>query len=116
MTGDQICRQWLQNKCFEFRFDDKNQQWFCGSAGVYRPHLDVREDWSIRHGSAFRFRIKACPELNHQIQWFGRDAEDNPPPDPLPNWSIPVIADTEYTPVGQIYDFIVRRLVSYSLC
>lgn len=74
--------------------------------------MSREEEWTPLRGTAFHFTVKACPELNHLIQWFGRDPEENPPPLPLRTWSIPVLVDSELTTVMQVFEFINRRLVS----
>lgn len=115
MGPTEICQEWRENKCFEFRFDSVKCQWYCGSAGVYRPHVNICRHWSPQSATAFSFTISASERLSRAINDYGRDAAAAAAQlEPVPIWSIPALADSQRTPVHQITDFISRRLVCIS--
>ena len=107
MGPDEICQKWRENKCYEFRKGWLTGDWYCGSKGIHRPHVNIRHDWSPASMTAFRFTISASERLNMALAMYGKEVA----PVPLPNWRIPAMADEEKVTVGQINDFVSHRLV-----
>lgn len=114
---DEICFNWLQNKCYEFKWDAEAKFWYCGmKKGVRRPHPMIRHDWDPEQGTAFRFTITASKRVTKHLNDYGLEPEELAnPARQMRTWKIKAIADESLTTVRQIFDFACNRMVSLSV-